>query len=53
MLRVDAKQISKDSVTPGIEGHPEPAKPRPERIGETGTESGLQALSGYFITGEQ
>jgi hypothetical protein len=38
-------------VTQEVKTLPEPVKPRPERMRRPGTESGLQALSGFFITG--
>jgi hypothetical protein len=36
-------------VTYGVEGQPIPGKPRPERLRRASTESGLQALSGFFV----
>lgn len=50
MARLKAWREARGSVTLEGKALVEPAKPRPERLSRSGTESGLQALSGSFIT---
>jgi len=44
-----AEEVRRDSVAQEVKSLLKPAKPRPWLISSAGTESGLQALSSYFL----
>lgn len=52
MARLKAWREARGSVTQEVKALMEPAKPRPERLRRPGTEFGLEALCGPFITRE-